>query len=181
MMNAFEAGTRKMIPAVLIYVKSSDDRVLMIHRLGGEGGQGKVGDYHAGKWNGLGGKLDPDESAWQAASRELEEEAGLKISEDQFHVLGTLHFPNFKAHKSEDWLAYVMTVRIPKTAAEIQLGECPEGALHWVASQELLSLNLWAGDRHFIPHVLEDKPFNGMIRYRGQEVIEVKGIPHLSA
>jgi 8-oxo-dGTP diphosphatase len=171
-MNAFESGQRKVIPAVLIYVRSADDRVLMIHRLGGVGGQGKAGDYHAGKWNGMGGKLEPDESPWQGARRELKEESGLDLSEQDFKLLGTLQFPNFKAHKSEDWLCFVFTARLTRVAADVNLAPCDEGALHWIPAGDLMSLNLWAGDRHFISFVIDEKPFFGMIRYQGQDVTE---------
>lgn len=171
-MNAYESGQRKVIPAVLIYVKSADDRVLMIHRLGGVGGQGKPGDYHAGKWNGMGGKLEADESPWQGARRELREETGIDLPEGVLKFLGTLQFPNFKAHKSEDWLCFVFTAHVSRKSSEIVLAPCEEGALHWIPSRDILSLNLWAGDRHFIPYVLDEKPFVGTIRYSGQDVIE---------
>jgi 8-oxo-dGTP diphosphatase len=86
--------------------------------------------------------------------------------------LGTLQFPNFKAHKSEDWLCFVFTARLSQVSSAVKLAPCDEGVLQWVPASDLLSLNLWPGDRHFIPHVLEDKPFAGMIRYQGQDVIE---------
>jgi len=174
LLNAYESGLRKVIPAVLIYVRSADDRVLMIHRLGGVGGQGKPGDYHAGKWNGMGGKLEPDESPWQGARRELKEETGLELAEADFKLLGTLQFPNFKAHKSEDWLCFVFTARVRQASTQIALSRCDEGALHWVPAHDLLSLNLWAGDRHFIPYVIDEMPFVGMIRYQGQDVTEYR-------
>ena len=56
-MNPFESGARKVIPAVLVYVKSADDQVLMIHRMDGAGAS-SAADYHAGKWNGLGENLN---------------------------------------------------------------------------------------------------------------------------
>ncbi len=171
-MNAYEAGSRKVIPAVLIYVRSADDRVLMIHRLGGVGGQGKAGDYHAGKWNGMGGKLEADESPWQGARRELREETGLDLSEQDLKLLGTLQFPNFKAHKNEDWLCFVFTARLNENSAQVRIAPCAEGALHWVPACDVSSLNLWAGDRYFIPYVLDEKPFVGMVRYQGQDVVE---------
>src|SRR5947209_14723068 len=95
--NAFETGERKVIPAVLVYAQL-DGRTLMLRR-----DSGRPDDYHKGKWNGLGGKLDIDESPLEAAKRELLEESGLDLPESAFRALGVLQFPNFKAHKSEDW------------------------------------------------------------------------------
>lgn len=165
-MNPFEAGTRKVIPAVLIYAKSTDARVLMIHRDGGS----NPGDYHLGKWNGLGGKLELDESPLEAARRELKEESGLELESGAFLPLGTLLFPNFKAHKSEDWMVFVFVARVGMAAQGVRLEACAEGSLHWVPEAELGSLNLWPGDRHFISFVEKERPFQGTIWYRGQEV-----------
>lgn len=167
-MNGFESGSRKLIPATLIYARLGD-RVLMIHRIS-EGRVGREGDYHEGKWNGLGGKLEPDESALECARRELKEESGLDLPEDRFRALGTLHFPNFKAHKNEDWLAFVYVARVEESDLSNLIAESPEGKLHWIPARDLLSLNLWPGDRLFIPLVAENKPFHGTIWYRGQEV-----------
>jgi 8-oxo-dGTP diphosphatase len=164
-MNGFESGARKVIPAVLIYVKTADGRVLMIHRQGG-----KAGDYHEGKWNGLGGKLELDESPLEAARRELREESGLDLPEAAFRPLGTLQFPNFKAHKGEDWLVFVFVAHVEQAHSQLLLGSCAEGVLHFVPAEDLAALNLWPGDREFIPFVQAEKPFFGTIWYRGQDV-----------
>ncbi len=37
--------------------------------------------FGEGKWNGFGGKVDPDESIMAAAQRELEEEAGIRAKD----------------------------------------------------------------------------------------------------
>lgn len=165
MPNAFESGERKVIPAVLVYARMGD-RVLMLHR-----NAERAGDYHSGKWNGLGGKLEPDESPLEAARRELEEESGLRLPERAFRHLGVLQFPNFKAHKSEDWLCFVFTAQVTSEQARALLPQGPEGALHWIPEADLLTLNLWAGDRLFLPFVLEPRPFIGTLWYKGQDVI----------
>ena len=165
-MNPFEAGTRKLIPAVLIYARFGDE-ILMVHRNASD----RPGDYHAGKWNGLGGKCEPGESALQAAKREFREESGLDASEQVFRPLGTLHFPNFKASKCEDWLVFVFEAELSSLQRESSVSG-PEGELHWVKISALMSLNLWEGDRHFIPLVIAREPFTGTLWYQGQKVIK---------
>lgn len=165
MPNAFEAGTRKAIPAVLVYARHGDE-VLMVHRNAPD----RPGDYHAGKWNGLGGKLELDESPLEAARRELREESGLDVSESAFRSLGVLTFPNFKAHKSEDWICFVYECRVSDFQRS-QPVSGPEGELHWVRASELGGLNLWAGDRQFIGHVAAGRPFVGTIWYQGESVL----------
>lgn len=169
--NVFETGSRKVIPAVLVYIEREDD-VLMLYR------NAKPGDYHAGKYNGLGGKLEADESPREAAAREVLEEAGIALDPSAFRSLGFLQFPNFKAHKSEDWIVFVLMARV--TASVEAWSSGPEGDLKWVPKRDLLKLNVWEGDRYFLNYVAQGRPFAGTIWYNDQVVakhsIEVLGI-----
>lgn len=166
--NPFESGARKCVPAVLVYARSQN-RVLMLHR-STEGTRG-LRDIHSGKWNGLGGKLEADESAVEGARREFYEESGLDCPEDAFEPVGTLQFPNFKPHRQEDWLVFVFVLAIkdadlPKTP---QRSPANEGSLEWVPEKDLLRLNLWEGDRHFMPLVLDRVPFLGTFHYNAEK------------
>lgn len=157
--NAFQAGTQKAIPAVLVYVRRGMSLLMVSRGL-------RPGDMHAGKCNGLGGKLELGESPWQAASREVAEEAGLALPPERYRWLGTLTFPDFKAHKKEDWLVPVLTAEVSEAEAATVWQEGPEGRLLWVPEDELLGLPLWEGDRVFLPFVKDGRPFNGTIWYR---------------
>jgi 8-oxo-dGTP diphosphatase len=172
-MNPFEQGVRKVIPAVLIYARWRD-RVLMMHRIMKDRDDQTKEDYHAGKWNGLGGKCELDESPLMTARREFQEESGIELPEGRFQSLGVVQFPNFKPHQAEDWMVFIFTVEIeqkdlyPKLerVGSDGLRVSSEGVLHWIPSNEVLSLNLWPGDRNFIPYVLNDQPFMGTIWYQ---------------
>ena len=59
--------------ATLCYIRKGGS-TLMIHRIK------KQNDMHAGKWNGLGGKLEPGESPEECAIREIHEELGVTIT-----------------------------------------------------------------------------------------------------
>jgi 8-oxo-dGTP diphosphatase len=172
MPNVFETGARKNIPAVLIYAQAGgsgmSSRTLMIHR---DAPDRKASDYHSGKWNGLGGKCEADESAFEAAAREFKEEAGIDVPIERFQSLGILQFPNFKAHRSEDWTVFVFTLDLNEEEAKGVHSKSDEGSLHWIPSADLSKLNLWPGDRHFIPYIVDRKPFQGTIWYRDSEVI----------
>lgn len=162
-MNAFESTQRKMIPAVLIYARrpnaaAGEDDVLMIYRKDPK-------DFHSGKYNGLGGKAEADESMIETASREFEEEAGIRIASEKFRILGQLHFPNFKPHKNEDWMVTVLEASL-SPEVEPAHRETREGELRWVPVSQVASLNLWEGDRHFLPWVFERQAFHGTFWYR---------------
>ena len=160
-MNQYESGERKIIPATLIYAFRNDD-ILMLSRTA------NPNDYHFGKWNGLGGKLEVGENILEAAAREFEEESGIKKGTEHFQVLGTIHFPNFKPHKKEDWWVTILTVELSQKERPIL--KSPEGDLKFIQKTNVLSLKLWAGDRHFLPLVIEKKSFLGSIEYTGEIV-----------
>jgi len=162
-MNPFEAGRRKCIPATLIYPRFEDE-FLMLHK------NIKPGGRHHGKHNGLGGKLEADESALDCACREFYEETTWPLPVQSFHPLGMLHFPNFKPQKSEDWLVTVFWADLPGRPGLDELSS-PEGELVWAHKDQLLDLNLWAGDGLFLPYVIAKQPFQGTIWYAGEAVV----------
>jgi len=171
-MNPFESGARKAIPAVLVYVRDPQGRALMIHRdaaLRAERG-GRADDFHSGKWNGLGGKLDAGESPLEAAAREIREEAGLEIRLEEFRALGMITFPLFKPHKDEDWLVFLFDARIDAARASRPLGPCDEGSLHWIEPARIAELPMWPGDELFVPRILAGRSVMGTIWYDGGKV-----------
>lgn len=159
-MNAYETGEQKVIPSVLLYAFRGDE-VLMVRARGKDG--------LSGKWNGLGGKLEYGETALEAAVREFKEEASCDTNPSQWRRLGDLFFPDFKSKKREDWWVTVFITELePAQTAAIPLQDdtSPEGPLHFVRTREVPSLDLWEGDRLFLPFVFEKKPFHGTLFYR---------------
>lgn len=133
----------------------------MIHRDSPD----RPGDFHAGKWNGLGGKSELGESYAETAAREFFEEAGVKVELERFRFLGLLQFPNFKPKKNEDWTVGVFTVELTDSEKGHVTPKNAEGSLHWIESKKLTELNLWEADREFIPYVIDQKPFYGCTWY----------------
>lgn len=176
-MNAFESTQRKMIPAVLVYL-FHQGKVLMLHRVSKD--PARKDDIHKGKWNGLGGKLEADESSAAAVVREIQEESGITLRRDQLQALGTLHFPNFKPKKNEDWMVFVYRAEIDSAQAAQLIPESVEGLLSWIEASKVTELPLWDGDRFFIPLVLKGRPFQGTYWYvdgalERHETVELRG------
>ncbi len=142
---------RRMILATLCYLRQRG-RTLMIHRVK------RPGDMHYGKWNGLGGKLHPGESPEECVIREVREESGLLISRPA--LKGVLTFPSF--NRGDDWYVFVFTA----SQFRGQLAESAEGHLQWVDNRELLKLELWEGDRIFLPWLDRRKLFSAKFNYR---------------
>jgi 8-oxo-dGTP diphosphatase len=144
------------IIGTLGYVLSPDrTKVLLIHR------NARPNDAHLGKYNGLGGKMDPGEDVVSCMRREIREEAGLECTE--LRLRGTVNWPGF-GPKGEDWLGFIFLIdRFEGTPFERNV----EGTLSWVPVKDILSLPLWDGDRHFLPLVFDDDPraFHGVMPY----------------
>jgi len=143
--------------ATLCYLRRNG-KTLMVHRVK------KKNDMHAGKWNGLGGKLEPGETPEECAVREIMEESGLRV----FNPIlkGVLTFPAFS--NDEDWYAFVFLVN----EFEGELIDSPEGDLKWIDNTELLNLNLWEGDRIFLPWLEQQAFFSGKFIYDDGRFIE---------
>jgi len=142
--------------ATLCYVRQ-DNQTLMIHRVK------KANDIHQGKWNGLGGKLEPGESPEQCVVREISEEAGLNIQQPRYH--GLLVFADFK---NEDWYVWVFSAEL---FTGLLAEESNEGNLQWIPDENLTSLNLWPSDQIFLPWLKSDKIFSARFQYAGDEML----------
>lgn len=143
--------------ATICYVRQ-DDRTLMIHRVK------KKNDVHEGKWNGLGGKFEPGETPEECARREIFEESGLKVR--KLLLKGFLSFPLFA--NEEDWYAFVFIA----SDFEGELIDSLEGNLRWIDNSELLKLNLWEGDRIFLPWLDQPGFFSAKFSYQNGRLIE---------
>ena len=149
------------IVATLGYVMSRDGRqVLMVHR------NAREDDHHLGKYNGLGGKLEPDEDVVSCMRREIREEAGIECG--AMRLRGTISWPGF-GKAGEDWLGFVFVI---DQWSGTPLESNSEGTLEWVPVERITALPLWEGDRHFLPLVFDDDPraFHGVMPYRDGRV-----------
>ena len=145
------------ILATLGYIMSPNGKeTLLIHR------NSRNDDHHLGKYNGLGGKLEPDEDIVAGFKREIREEAGIEC--DEIILRGTISWPGFGKH-GEDWFGFIFKVtRFSGTPYT----ENPEGTLSWVPVEKVLDLPLWEGDKYFLPLVFGDDPrqFHGVMPYK---------------
>lgn len=134
-----------MKQTTLCYLDSGDS-YLMLHRVK------KENDASHGKWIGVGGKCEADESPDECMLREVKEETGLEIT--HWHYRGIVTFI------SDTWPNEYMHLF---TASEWQGNidmDCNEGDLAWIAKDKLMDLRLWEGDRIFLRLLLDEStPF----------------------
>ena len=103
--------------ATICYIDNGKE-FLLLHR------NKKPNDVHAGKWIGVGGKLEKGETPQECAVREILEETGLRVNKPI--LKGIITFPDFTP--DNDWYTYVFKA----TEFEGELIDCDEGTLEWV-------------------------------------------------
>lgn len=89
----------------------------------------------AGKLNGIGGKLEPDEDYLSAAIRETKEETGYLVSPKDIQFSGIV---NITGGYEDDWVMCFYKIEVP--TKDIPLGNViPEGKLLWLPKNKVLT------------------------------------------
>jgi 8-oxo-dGTP diphosphatase len=146
------------ILAVLAFILSDDQKkTLLVHRTK------RKDDHHFGKFNGLGGKMEPGEDIVSCLKREIMEEAG--ITARDIVLRGTVNWNGFGV-EGEDWFGFIFLV---KKYSGTPYPDNSEGELLWKEVDQLNTLPMWEGDRFFLPLVFDDDPrvFHGHMPYIG--------------
>ena len=135
-----------MKQTTLCYIDNGDS-YLMLHRVK------KENDASHGKWIGVGGKCEADESPDECMLREVKEETGLEITRWQYRGIVTFI--------SDTWPnEYMHLFTATEWRGEPDMSIDDEGTLAWVPKSDLMTLNLWEGDRIFLRLLLDkEQPF----------------------
>lgn len=120
--------------------------------------------FGEGKWNGVGGKADPGESAQAAAIRECSEEIGVRPINPR--MVGSIKFyektdPSFGHHAhiflAEKWEGKPL--------------ETEEMRPQWFAIQAIPYNDMWVDDPHWLPLMLDGKLFEASFTLDGDELV----------
>lgn len=146
-----------MINTTLCYIEK-DNKYLMLHRTK------KENDLNEGKWIGVGGKFEKDETPEECLLREVQEETGLTLTKYRLRAVITFVL--------NEWGSEYMYLF---TANEFsgELSECDEGKLKWVDKKDIFKLNIWDGDRIFLKKLIEEENFFTLkVVYDGDRLVE---------
>jgi 8-oxo-dGTP diphosphatase len=140
----------------LCYIEK-ENCYLMLHRIK------KKTDVNKGKWIGVGGHFEKDETPDECLLREVKEETGLTLTKYKCRGLVT-----FISNEWETEYMFLYTA----DGFEGELTDCNEGELKWIPKSELFSLNLWEGDKIFL-NLLEvgDEYFSLKLVYEGDNLV----------
>lgn len=150
-----------MKETTLCYIKNSG-KYLMLYR------NKKKNDPNAGKWIGIGGKVEAGEDYEECMLREVREETGIELSNWKYR--GIVDF------SSDVWDDERMHLYTAETTVW-DVSTCNEGILKWIDESEIEILNLWEGDKVFLKLILDDAGFFTLtLRYKGDclQSFEVK-------
>lgn len=142
-----------------------DGQYLMLHRVK------KSHDVNHGKWIGVGGKFEFQESPEDCLLREVREETGLTLKSWRYRGIVTFVYNDDEAEYMHLFTADGWTGT---------LRDCAEGELRWVPRDEVGKLNLWQGDRIFLALLARDEPFFSLkLTYRGDDLVGavLNGVP----
>ena len=148
---------KTMINSTLCYVTRGSE-VLMLHRVK------KEKDINKDKWLGVGGKLEPGESPFDCARREIKEETGVAVKDLKYRgiitfvsdLYGTEYMHLFTASEFDGEIDY----------------DCDEGKLEWVKKEKVPSLPIWEGDKIFFELMeKEERFFSLKLCYEGDRLV----------
>jgi 8-oxo-dGTP diphosphatase len=145
----------------------------MLHRIK------KDHDQSHGKWLGIGGKFEDNESPDECLLREVYEETGLKLT--SYRLRGIVSFIS-DIYETEYMFLYTGDA-YEGTLYEESDGSltpvinekktpCNEGVLKWIDIDKVPSLKLWEGDRIFLKKLREsDDFFTLKLVYEGDNLV----------
>lgn len=133
------------------------EECLLLHR------NKKEEDPSAGKWIGVGGKLEEGESPEDGVLRETLEETGLTLTDYRYRGVVTF--------VSDQWEGEYMHL-FTATGFEGEVSHCEEGTLVWRPFQDLFHLPCWAGDIIFLKELLVNPQFFSLkLEYQGEKLL----------
>jgi len=153
----------KIFETVLVYIEKNES-YLLIHK--------KKKDLNEGKYLGVGGKIEPNETLEEALLRETKEETGLTLLDYQYR--GVIYFHSGDYHE-------IMHLYTSNNYVG-ELRPSSEGDLKWVLKSELKHLPMWEGDHYFLDYLDQtDEFFTMHLYYEGENLIKVVVDPLVSS
>jgi len=131
-----------------------DDHVLLIHKKRGLG---------AGKINGPGGRLEPEESPLACAVREVEEE--LHVTPTGLAERGDLRFQFADGYSIH---VHVFSA----TGCRGRARETVEATPLWTPVDAIPYERMWADDAIWLPHLLAGRSFSGRFVFDGDAMLD---------
>ena len=139
----------------LVFIHKEDQVLLGLKKRG----------FGVNKWNGFGGKVEPNETVIDAAARELKEECCLRVRAGDLKNIAHLEF-TFEGQPM------LMDVRVFSTNIfEGIPKETEEMKPKWFKHDGIPFEEMWLDDKIWFPYMLQGKKFFGTFHYEGFDKI----------
>ncbi|XP_053607818.1 oxidized purine nucleoside triphosphate hydrolase-like [Plodia interpunctella] len=121
--------------------------------------------FGVNKWNGFGGKVEPNESIVEAAARELKEECNLVVEICDLKHIAHMEF-TFEGEPT------LMDVRVYSTNKFTgTLKETEEMRPKWFILENIPYDQMWLDDRLWFPYMFKGKLVHGRFHFLGHDKI----------
>lgn len=134
-----------MKTCTLLFLRRNDEILLAMKKRG----------FGTGKWNGIGGKVDPDETIEQAMIRECQEE--IDVTPTNYWPVAVIQFQEY--HNDEP--AHMQVHVFLCDAWEGEPKESDEMQPQWFNVSDIPYADMWADDPYWLPDVLGNKKVLG--------------------
>jgi len=125
--------------------------------------------FGQGKWNGVGGKPNPNENIKDTAIRETEEE--IKVTPKNIELMAVLDFHfKYKPEWDQQVLAYITT------EWEGDPTETEEMKPQWFDLDKIPYNSMWTSDTLWLPLILKNKKVKGKVIFGENETIISKKV-----
>lgn len=150
----WDSWTPKDRATLLFIVEEEKQRVLLIEKKRGLG---------AGKVNAPGGRIEPDESAFDAAVRELREEVGVEAT-------GVVEYGEISFQFLDGYTLHCHVFRADACIGEPI--ETDEANPIWTSLDAIPWERMWADDATWLPRLLRREYFCGRYVFDGDRMLE---------
>lgn len=150
------------IPRTTLCYIEKNDKWLFIHKT-------RKNDPNKDKYLGIGGHIEEGETPMECMIREIKEETGINAAEELSGLsqLGIVMFESDKYGKEE---MNVFIAELSGDAESINV-TCNEGELSWIDKKDAYNLPIWEGDKKIFDMLIERKPFNMSLSYKGDKLV----------
>ena len=135
-----------VIDTTMIYLKRNEQYLLLFRNK-------KKNDINEGKWIGVGGHVEENETIDQCAIREVKEETGLDVH--SLSCAGEVLFVD----ENLRMMMYIYEI----TDFSGELIDCNEGDLKWIPIKDIYNYPMWEGDKAFLPKLINHEPYFKMV------------------